>query len=146
MHLARWRVCPGERQANVPSLLAEARTRPDASLSVAIIDVVETILAYNLATSRREEIAAMFGSSDQKQTRVYQEARQGGIQVGRREGEARLLLRLITRRFGQIDLAMLEQIEALDLPQLEVPGEALLDFAAPRDLQAWRRDRTAMEP
>ncbi len=95
----------------------------------------------------------MFGLSELKQTRVYQEARQEGIQVGiqvgrqegiqvgRQEGrraEARsLLLRLLTRRVGQLTPATLKQIEALELEQLEELGEALLDFAAPDDLQAW---------
>ncbi len=145
-------VCPErEMPAKVPVLLAAARTLPDASLSAAIIDLIETVLVYKFATLSREEIAAMFGLSELKQTRVYQEARQEGIQVGRqvgrqegrKEGEARLLLRLLVRRFGSLAPATITQIEALELEQLEELGEALLDFAAPEDLHVWLQHRTA---
>lgn len=42
------------------------------------IDLIETILVYKLPQKSREEIEAMFGLSELKQTKVYQEALQEG--------------------------------------------------------------------
>jgi predicted transposase YdaD len=77
----------------------------------------------------RQEIQAMFLLSDIKQTRVYQEAME--------EGETRLLLRLLSKRFGKISDRSIQTINKLSLEQLEDLGEALLDFSAITDLDNW---------
>ncbi|NDJ20552.1 Rpn family recombination-promoting nuclease/putative transposase [Nostoc sp. B(2019)] len=51
-----------------------------------LLELIETILVYKFPTMSREEIAAMFGLSDLKQTRVYQEGREEGREQGRQEG------------------------------------------------------------
>ncbi|BAY74674.1 hypothetical protein NIES25_10880 [Nostoc linckia NIES-25] len=38
-----------------------------------LLELIETILVYKFPTMSREEIEGMFGLSDLKQTRVYQE-------------------------------------------------------------------------
>jgi predicted transposase/invertase (TIGR01784 family) len=40
-----------------------------------LLELIETILVYKFPKMSREEIEAMFGLSDLKQTRVYQEGR-----------------------------------------------------------------------
>ncbi len=75
----------------------------------------------------------MFGLSELKQTKVYQEA----LREGRQEGEALLILRLLSRRFGTVAPEVRSQIQALPLLQLEALGETLLDFEQPSDLQNW---------
>jgi predicted transposase/invertase (TIGR01784 family) len=45
-----------------------------------LIDLIETIIVYKLPQKSREEIEAMFGLSELKQTKVYQEAFQEGEQ------------------------------------------------------------------
>lgn len=52
-------------------------------------------------------------------------------------GEARLVLRLLTRRIGNVTPTMQVQVQALSLNQLEALGEALLDFSEPEDLVNW---------
>jgi predicted transposase YdaD len=42
---------------------------------VSLLELIETILVYKFPRMSREEIEAMFGLSDLKQTRVYQEGR-----------------------------------------------------------------------
>nr|WP_238717899.1 DUF4351 domain-containing protein [Petrachloros mirabilis] len=84
----------------------------------------------------------MFGLSELRKTKVYQEALQEGRQEGRQEGEAQLVLRLLTRRFGTVSPAMQAQVQALSLPDLESLGEALLDFSQPADLQDWFRSQS----
>ncbi|WP_341527573.1 Rpn family recombination-promoting nuclease/putative transposase [Nostoc sp. UHCC 0302] len=57
-----------------------------------LLELIETILVYKFPTMSREEIENMFGLSDLKQTRVYQEGKQEGIEEGKQEGrlEAKL--------------------------------------------------------
>jgi len=56
-----------------------------------LIELLETIMVYKLPNKGREEIEAMFGLSELKQTKVYQEAKMEGIIEGeikgRTEGE-----------------------------------------------------------
>ncbi len=68
---------------------------------------------------------------------LYQQDRELAKQEGRVEGEQRLVLRLLFRRFGEIDASIIEQVNSLSTEQLEALGEALLDFSALSDLEAW---------
>jgi predicted transposase YdaD len=86
----------------------------------------------------------MLGISLQE-TRFYQdvkeEGREEGKQVGKEEGrqeEARtFVLRLLTKRFGEVSSEFKSQISRLSLEQLEALGEALLDFVSFDDLAVW---------
>ena len=53
------------------------------------------------------------------------------------EGETRLLLRLLSKRFGKISDRSIQMINKLSLEQLEDLGEALLDFSVIKDLDNW---------
>ena len=65
------------------------------------------------------------------------EGREEGIQQGREEGEKRLVLRLLNHRIGEIERSLIERVRGLSIEQLEALGEALLDFSAAADLEAW---------
>ena len=58
--------------------------------------------------------------------RRVQELKEEGLQKGRREGERRLLLNLLERKFGTVDPAARRRIEIADDPQLLAWGENLL--------------------
>lgn len=58
-------------------------------------------------------------------------------EIGFERGQRSLILRLITRKVGEIPDTRRSQIEALSITQLELLGEALLDFRAITDLDAW---------
>jgi len=60
-----------------------------------------------------------------------------GKQEGREEEAIGLLLRLLNRRFGELEPSLTEQIQALDVSELEALAEALLDFATVADLECW---------
>ena len=60
-----------------------------------------------------------------------------GLQQGLQQGEATLILRLLNRRFGEVDSELQERIRGLSIPQLEELSETLLDFEAVTDLVAW---------
>jgi predicted transposase YdaD len=51
--------------------------------------------------------------------------------------ERSLILRLFTRQVGELPEDVRLRIETLSLEQLENLGEALLEFAAIADLEAW---------
>ena len=118
----------------VQQLLQRAKTEiADPLVTRDIIDLLETVLVSKFAQLSREEIQAMFLLSDIKQTRVYQEARQEGEQAG----EVRLVLRLLSKRFGKISDRRIQVINSLTLEQLDNLGEALLDFGELADLDNW---------
>ena len=74
------------------------------------LQLIETIIFYKLPNMSREEIAAMFGMSELKQTRVYQEA----LQEGKREGQLEAKLEAVPR-FLALGLSMEQVAEALGL-------------------------------
>ena len=78
------------------------------------IDLLETIIVYKLPRKSREEIEAMFGLSELKQTKVYQEALEEGEQKAKLETIPRMI------DFG-LSLEAIAQL--LDLP-LEVIEQA----------------------
>ncbi|MEH2180369.1 Rpn family recombination-promoting nuclease/putative transposase [Nostoc sp.] len=51
-----------------------------------LLEFIETILAYKFPTISREEMEQMFGLSELKQTRFYQEAFQEGVEQGIEQG------------------------------------------------------------
>ncbi len=58
-------------------------------------------------------------------------------QQERREVEIALITRQLTRRLGEVDSSLIEQIRRLSTEQLEALGIALLDFSEMADLVAW---------
>jgi predicted transposase YdaD len=76
-------------------------------------------------------------NTDLKQTRFYQEVFAEGREEGAQNAETRLLLRQIARRFGRQAPDMPQRIAALTSSQRGELSEALLDFDAAADLQAW---------
>ena len=46
-------------------------------------------------------------------------------------------MRLLNHRIGEIELSLIERVRGLSVEQLEALGEALLDFSAVADLEAW---------
>jgi len=119
-----------ENQASVEArnLLFRSQQELPPQMSRAIMEMITTIMVYKFTNLSRQEVEAMLGISLQ-QTRVYQEAR---------EDEAKsLILRLLTRRVGEVPESVRTQIETLSLTQLESLGEALLDFSNLSDLEVW---------
>ncbi|QLE59584.1 DUF4351 domain-containing protein [Nostoc sp. TCL26-01] len=67
---------------------------------------------------------------------IYQEILAEGEQIGQQR-ERSLILRLITRRVGELPQEMSDRLNTLSLEQLENLGEALLDFTSLADLVLW---------
>jgi predicted transposase/invertase (TIGR01784 family) len=83
---------PEETAINQARELIE-RVKQNVNLEISqekLLQLLETIIFYKFTNMSREEIQAMFGLSDIKQSRFYQEAfqdgRQEGIEEGKQEG------------------------------------------------------------
>jgi predicted transposase/invertase (TIGR01784 family) len=69
-------------------LIEQARQQlTDETTQRDLINLIETIIVYKLPQKSREEIEAMLGLSELKQTKVYQEALEEGKQLGVEEGK-----------------------------------------------------------
>ena len=66
-----------------------------------------------------------------------EEGRQEGRQEGRYEADQQLVLRLLRRRWRDLNPTVEARVRALPVEQLELLGEDLLDFIAPADLEDW---------
>jgi predicted transposase YdaD len=113
----------------VEKLKFEVEQEPLSDLQDKVVELLETLLVYKFPKLSREEIQAMFTLDDLRQTRVYQDAKH--------EGQALMLLRLITRKFGSLSEELRSQVEQLSTTQLESLAEAILDFDRIVDLEAW---------
>ncbi|MGM3307860.1 Rpn family recombination-promoting nuclease/putative transposase [Anabaena sp. WFMT] len=113
----------------------------EPAASRAIMEIITTIMSYRFTRLSRVEIEAMLGITFE-QTRLYQElreeateiGREEGRQEGRQEGEVNLILRLLSKKFGEVPSQLKMQIEKLSLEQLEALAEVLLDFSNLDDL------------
>jgi predicted transposase/invertase (TIGR01784 family) len=83
------------------------------------LELIETILFYKLPTLNREELAAMFGLSELRQTRIYQEALEEGREEGEREGRLKAKLETVPRLLA-FGLTVEQIAEALNLSVEEV--------------------------
>lgn len=127
--------CPESRAQEVVRDL-QAKTRDEV-----ILDFVSTILLYKFPRLSRKEIEQMFSLDDLRKTRVVQEVEQESLQRGREQGlreglqqgqqvgELQLLQKQISKKFGVLPPDRSLQLQGLDIPQLELLGEALLDLA-----------------
>lgn len=128
---------PRQVAERAKSLLDRLHTTEQNRLSrQAIIELIETVVVYQFPLLSREAIEQMLGLSELKQTRVYQDALQEGIEQGI-ERERALILKLLTRRVGSVSTQSEAKILNLSVTQLEALGEALLDFSSAADLQDW---------
>ena len=91
---------------------------------------------YKFDKLSQTEVEEMLGIT-LKETQVYREIKQEGREEGREEGKKSLLLRLLTRKVGELSSEVRQNIDSLSIEQLENLGEALLDFSSMVDLENW---------
>jgi hypothetical protein len=63
------------------------------------------------------------------------------MERGELKGEQQLILRQLNRRFGEIESSLIDTIRTLTIDQLELLGEALLDFSTVADLEQWLQNK-----
>ncbi|MFM6320170.1 MAG: DUF4351 domain-containing protein [Dolichospermum sp.] len=72
-----------------------------------------------------------------------QQALKHGLQQGLQQGELTLVMRQLSRRFGDIDNQIILQIRQLEISQLELLAESLLDFTNIDDLTNWLKENNS---
>lgn len=131
-----------ESEATVPIVAKGLITRVQQSdvadaEKARLVELIETIVVYIFPRRSRQEIATMLGLVDLKETRVYQETREEALEEGREEGAKKLVLRLLTRRFGELPEDLQVQVNQLSLKGVEALGEALFDIDTIAGLRTW---------
>ena len=119
-----------EAKAEARRLIGQAQGSRD------IINLVSTSVLYKFNTLSRDEVDLMLGIELQ-QTRVYQEASAEGEVRGRTNEGRSLVLKLLTRKLGNISREIQAQVNSLTLDRVESLGEDLLDFTQMEDLNSW---------
>jgi predicted transposase/invertase (TIGR01784 family) len=141
-----------ESQAPTEARLLLERNISEKPANRAIIEMVTTIMVYKFDELSQQEVEVMLGIT-LKETRVYQEIKQQGLDQGLMQGREQgreqglmqgreqeainLVVRILTKRFGSLSEEMRAAISGLPLTVLEDLSEALLDFVNLADLQAW---------
>jgi predicted transposase YdaD len=87
-----------------------------------------------LGTSEREDVMEIVTSWMQQ---GIERGIEQGIERGIEQGERSLIVRLLTRRLGELPDLIRAQLNMLSVPQLEALAEALLDFTNLADLEGW---------
>ena len=119
-----------EAKAEARRLIEQAQGSKD------IINLVSTIVLYKFNTLSRDEVDLMLGIELQ-QTRVYQEASAEGEVRGRTIEGRSLVLKLLTRKLGNISPEIQARVNSLTIDRVEALGEDLLDFTQMEDLNSW---------
>ncbi|MTJ37288.1 DUF4351 domain-containing protein [Dolichospermum sp. UHCC 0260] len=71
---------------------------------------------------------------------IYQDIFQKGEKQGDKRGEQRTIIRLLNRRFGELDSSLVDKIKTLNIEKLDNLADALLDFSNINDLVDWLND------
>jgi predicted transposase YdaD len=115
--------------------LLEAAKRKGTQTFQRTLEIVEAILISKFPKLSPQEVLVMLDikTADFRQTRFYQDV----FQEGREEGEAKMLLKFLNHRFGDLPEDQVAQIKALPLAQLDELGEVIFDLADLAALDEW---------
>lgn len=104
------------------------RELTDVTSQQKLLELITKAIVYRFPKQSWEEIEAMLGISELRQTRAYQEAAE--------DGQRSLIVRQLSRRFG-LSPELQAQIQGLPGAQIKELGDALLDFSSIEDLTTW---------
>ena len=125
-----------ESQAPAAARYLLTRSNQENSSNEMILEMITTIMMYRFENLTLREVQVMLGISLER-SRAYQEIKQEGREEGRQETALNLVIRLLTKRFGELPEEVINNIAKLSLTNLENLGEALLDFTSLQDVQIW---------
>ncbi len=126
---------PEQAPSEARYLLERSTYEQSETASRTIIELVTTIMVYRFEKLSRREVETMLGIT-LKETQVYREIKVEGREEGIQR-ERSLVMRLLTRKVGELPEDVRQSVETLPLEELENLGEALLDFSSLADLQRW---------
>jgi predicted transposase/invertase (TIGR01784 family) len=129
-----------ESQAPAEAKYLLQRNITEQPSSQAIIELVTTIMVYKFEQLNQREVEIMLDITLQE-TRVYREIKAEGLEQGRSQEAINLVIRQLTKRFGEISGEIRSSISSLPLTVVEDLSEALLDFTDLSDLNVWLAQR-----
>jgi hypothetical protein len=142
--MSKMKIDPADRpRVKVECLRLLATLRLDPARSQLISGFVDTCLKLNIQEEQvfQAEVGTLETTEREDIMQIVTSWMEQGLATGRAEGklegERSLVLRQLTRRLGPLPTSMEAQVQALELPQLEALGEALLDFTQLSDLTNW---------
>jgi hypothetical protein len=68
---------------------------------------------------------------------IYEDILQQGKQIGKKEGELKLVMMQLNLRFPQLEPRLTNKVKTLSLSDLEDLAGSLLEFQDVSDLDAW---------
>jgi hypothetical protein len=110
-------------------------------LSAARELLVENFLGAYLPLEDVQAFREELKQVPEKQRELIMGKAMGFMERGRLQEAQELVCRLLRKRLGSLDAATEARVTALSLSRLERLGEALLDFTAPADLEAWLKSQ-----
>jgi predicted transposase YdaD len=133
-----------QSEQELPATTSALRARVAGSSQAAEIDdVIAAIVVARFNGRSIQELCAMGGITldDFTQSVAYREifgrGEARGVALGQVQGEAKVTLRLLSRRCGPLSAEQESVIRSLPLERLEALAEALLDFKGMADLYTW---------
>ena len=116
-----------------------------SGLTKSILSITELIANWRIITIKQTNLIEEDQEIVMNLSTAYVEWEQKTLEQGRQEGEQRgekrLIIRQINKKFDVIPDALIEQIHQLSIEQLELLGEAFLDFSTMTDLEQWLENR-----
>ena len=127
-------LAPLTKTNSAPELLSQVATE---IAKITDVPARQNTAAYTeiLAGLRFEKdlIRQLLSEDIMQESVIYQDI----LQKGEQKEAFRFLNRLLNRRFGEMDLFIVERIRLLPTEQLEILGEEFLDFSGISDLVTW---------
>ena len=131
-----------QKQA-IDELAALPTNHPFRKVTLELLYNLQKNLNINqqIETDDRELVMRLAPLYQEDRERARQEGEQKGQREGQQQGEQQIILRLLNRRFGQLQISLIEQIQGLSTDELESLGDVLLDFSDISDLEVWLREK-----
>ena len=139
-----------QKQA-IDELAALPANHPFRKVTLELLYNLQKNLNINqqIETDDRELVMRLAPLYQEDREKARQEGQQLGKQQGKQEGqqlgEQQIILRLLKRRFGELGLSVIEQIQGLSTDELESLGDVLLDFSKVGDLEVWLREKASQQ-
>lgn len=138
--MAKMRIDPADRpKVKAECLRLLATLKLDSARTRLISGFVDTYLTLSETEVQvfQEEIGRLEKTEQEGVMEIVTSWMQQGIEQGAQREARSLILRQLVRKVGVLPAVTQTQIDELPLEQLEVLGEALLDFVSLSDLQTW---------
>ncbi|MEC4818899.1 MAG: DUF4351 domain-containing protein [Scytonema sp. PMC 1069.18] len=103
---------------------------------VKLFDVIDTMMTLPEQLQQR-----LFAKIDRFEEERKMALVSPTVQLARKQGEQKVIIRLLNLRLGEIEESLIEHIRKLPIEQLEELAEALLDFSTVAELEQWLQNR-----